>query len=1327
MSGYQEMIDKIDDYVILLLDIDGTIKSWNFGLATITGFAQEDTEGKNISVLFSQKDIAHNVPFNLLAEAKNKSKAAYECSLIKKDGSFFDATILITAMYGAETLIGSSVLIRDVTGQKEHERQLKELNENLKQQLTERNEELYKNERRFKALLENTYDFISLKDAEGKVLYQSPSTERMIGYSIDEVTGKSAAEFFHPEDIADVLQRSKIAMENPGIPIWGVNRIKHKDGHYVWVEGTTTNLLDDNKIIALVGNFRDVTERKLIEETVHQSREQLKNSYNDIETLLNHTEENFIMLDLSLNILSFNRNAKENAKKYLKFDLKKGIPIFALAAPEQYENLLQLYNSVLQGERRESEVQFLNESGAKVYFNNQMKPVLSETGQVEGVFITITDVTDKKRIQTQIEFNHSNLDALINSTRDLMWSVGTDFKLITSNGKFEELIKVNHPELSNSGIYVLDEMLTQGQQQKWNSYYQRAFGGESFTVVEFLAIPSEAWFEISFYPIYKKGWVIGTACYAHDITERKRGDVKLKRSEEIRRLIMNAAMDAIVCFGPDGTITEWNPNAEKIFGWKEEEIAGKLISETIIPHKNRRLHKDGLKNYFSGSEGISLNKLEENIALNRKGDVFPIEISVIPINHQGNEFYCAFIRDITERKIVEEKLIYANRLYAFISQINQSIVHANNEQTVFKEACRIAVDYGKFKMAWIAAIDVDNQTLTVLQDGGAAPEDIFYFSNVFYGSEGPTTSVLATGKYFISNNILTDTDTVHWRQYAAARGFNSYMVLPIKKSGKITYTFNLHATEIGFFNTEEIRLLEEAAGDISFALDVLEKEKRRRRAEKKLARNEFMLQEAQQIAHLGSWEINYKTGISTWSDEACTIMGLSRQDITPSLDYYISIIHPEDSVRVNQVIRDAEENFISSSVYHRIVRRDGSIRYIYAENKFEFSHAGKPERLHGILHDITQQKLAEEALAQSEANLRLIMDMLPHAIFVKASDGRYLFANKSCSALYGLEPAQLLNRRLKEILPSGNKEEFYHNQDIEVIKTNKPKIIPEQEFIDVNGERRIFHSIKMPYTTAGEREQSILGISLDITERKKAEVERMKMIVEIVQRNKELEQFSYIISHNLRSPVANIIGITDLLQSGLDAKEAEEMFNELSISATKLDSVIKDINSVLQVKSNVNDNKELVILSELIDDVALSIESIVVITGTEIITDFSAVGEILIFKSYLYSIFYNLISNSIKYKQPGIAPVINITSFVEGEHIGFIFRDNGLGIDLDRSGNQVFGLYKRFHMHVEGKGMGLFMVKRQVESLGGEIFITSELNKGTEFRIVFNRDEAMAN
>lgn len=248
----------------------------------------------------------------------------------------------------------------------------------------------------------------------------------------------------------------------------------------------------------------------------------------------------------------------------------------------------------------------------------------------------------------------------------------------------------------------------------------------------------------------------------------------------------------------------------------------------------------------------------------------------------------------------------------------------------------------------------------------------------------------------------------------------------------------------------------------------------------------------------------------------------------------------------------------------------------------------------------------------------------------------------------------------------------------------------------------------------------IYGSFQDITERKIAENERAKMIADIIQRNGDLEQFSFIISHNLRAPTANIIGFAEILKDGiLTAQEQKVSLQGLSDSVKRLDTIIKDLNIILQNERKVHQKKEVVSFSKLVDDIMGSIGNLIENHHVRFITDFSEVEEIYSLKIYIHSIFYNLISNSIKYGKPNESPLIEIKSKKDKGKIILTFKDNGMGLDMKVKGDKIFGLYNRFHSHVEGKGMGLFMVKTQVELLGGKISMESELNKGTEFTIIF--------
>jgi PAS domain S-box-containing protein len=180
--------------------------------------------------------------------------------------------------------------------------------------------------------------------------------------------------------------------------------------------------------------------------------------------------------------------------------------------------------------------------------------------------------------------------------------------------------------------------------------------------------------------------------------------------------------------------------------------------------------------------------------------------------------------DITDRREAEAKSEKANHLYAFISQVNQNIVRVQNEETLFRNSCQLALEFGKFKMAWIGLFDSEHKTVNLVEQSGMPDEDITLFKNVVIHPDGSQNFALKNETYYLCNDVEKLKLRI-WTTYAAKRKISSCLVLPIKKMGIIIGTFNLYSTELDFFNKEEVALLVEVTNDISFALDLLEKNK----------------------------------------------------------------------------------------------------------------------------------------------------------------------------------------------------------------------------------------------------------------------------------------------------------------------------------------------------------------------------------------------------------------------------------------------------------------------------------------------------------------------
>jgi light-regulated signal transduction histidine kinase (bacteriophytochrome) len=222
---------------------------------------------------------------------------------------------------------------------------------------------------------------------------------------------------------------------------------------------------------------------------------------------------------------------------------------------------------------------------------------------------------------------------------------------------------------------------------------------------------------------------------------------------------------------------------------------------------------------------------------------------------------------------------------------------------------------------------------------------------------------------------------------------------------------------------------------------------------------------------------------------------------------------------------------------------------------------------------------------------------------------------------------------------------------------------------------------------------------------------------ELAEQNVRLEQFAYIISHNLRAPMARLVGLASVLRRSGDEEEKSEIIDLMVRSTADFDEVFKDLSMILSIQKLSSAVYTTILLDQITQKVMHQLSAEVKETHVDFSTDFSEVPLLHSLPQYVESIFFNLISNSIKYRSPERAPVIRVSSRRENESTLIIFSDNGLGIDMNRHRDTVFNLYKRFHFHVEGKGLGLYLVRTQVEALGGTIRIESSPQTGSVFTV----------
>ena len=373
--------------------------------------------------------------------------------------------------------------------------------------------------------------------------------------------------------------------------------------------------------------------------------------------------------------------------------------------------------------------------------------------------------------------------------------------------------------------------------------------------------------------------------------------------------------------------------------------------------------------------------------------------------------------------------------------------------------------------------------------------------------------------------------------------------------------------------------------------------------------------------------------------------------------------------------------------------------------------------------NVKNHKPNDEALKKSEANLRTIFDN---------TDSAYILFDTNLQILsFNLLAQKFSEEYNKKTLGIGRYINEYFSAErwfliLEMLEklTAGETISYELSVIDDSGNTNWHHIRWLNVKNNDNKNWGYILTNKDITELKTATLERERITNDLTQHNRDLEQFTYIISHNLRAPVANILGLTNILKEygqGMDVETQQEVIDRIFTSTKNIDTTIKDLNQILQTRKPVGSKKEKVDFEAMVDAVKTSLRNIIAVEKVKINCDFTSVDSMFTTRSYLYSIFYNLTSNSIKYRKTDVAPLISITSRKIDDIIELRFKDNGKGIDLDKNAEDVFGLYKRFDTSVEGKGMGLFMVKTQVAALGGSIHIESKLGEGTEFILQFNQ------
>ncbi|GBF43823.1 PAS domain S-box protein [Leptospira ellinghausenii] len=456
--------------------------------------------------------------------------------------------------------------------------------------------------------------------------------------------------------------------------------------------------------------------------------------------------------------------------------------------------------------------------------------------------------------------------------------------------------------------------------------------------------------------------------------------------------------------------------------------------------------------------------------------------------------------------------------------------------------------------------------------------------------------------------------------------------------------------------------------------------------------------------------------IADWSSgNLSKIVGYSVEDIL-NIGGWIKIIHPDDLGIVGNRVSEILQGQVGVSEY-RVLAKSGEVVWIRDYSKPLYDEFGKVSKLIGASKNITIEKEVETKLKESNERFKASLEASLESIYflsvVKDNHGTiidFIFneMNEKGSKNLGVPKEELIGKRICELYPI-NLENGFFEQYKEVFLTKQPL---EQDYTIPDGYYTpgYFHHIVLP-TTDG-----IVIYNRNISDIV-AKNKELESLVQVTNRqNERLREYTYITSHNLRAPIANILSLCNLLK---DDPGDQLLVQMIESSAQQLDHMMKNLNELLTIEKDSNSlvKKEIQVQKEIQNLLLLYVSDKSHHTKIDVIIPNDLFLHTI--PVYFESIINNVLSNAFKYISDKSIGYIRIEAKESGEFVILMITDNGIGIDLEKYRNKMFKMNSRFHPNIEGKGMGLFLTKYQIESLGGKIEVESQVGKGTSFQLYF--------
>lgn len=1172
-------------------------------------------------------------------------------------------------------------------------------------------EALQKSEELFRLIVDNVPDALAIYDAERRYQFVNAEGLRRFGKPLEALVGRRV------DDMYDELTRSKFlpalmrAYETGTLQTVEMS-LNMPAGQFDLIVKFVP-LLKDGRVNQVLNFTFDMTERN--------------RAMKEIESLAKFPEENpnpVMRIGVDGNIVYANPSSAPLLKAW-------GLEVGGML-PDNYRDLT--VESLRSGERKEIEAA----AGNTIY--SLIIAPFADKGYINvyGRDVTQQKLADKARKESEQRFrdaidNFPNVFVIYDADRKVTYvnSKGLKIMGLTEQeviGKKDE--EIFPPEMIDSYLPALKLAVDTKTPQVLERTRSASMGGQAI-IVNIVPLLDD------------NGEIRQILGLTYDITERKRAEEILHTTLQRFYAVLSSMYAGILLVADDGRIEFANQAFCDIFDLADSpaDLKGLSSPEMIDKIKNAYLYPN--EEVTSIREIVVRGQPVKGQEIAMRGGRTCLR-DFIPLYVDGKSYGRLWHHlDITDRKRQEEQISRLTKLYSVLSRVNEAIVRAPEQESLYSEICRIVSEVGGYPLVWIGEVK-EGLVMPVAWSGPASD----YLKNIRVEvqgelGKGPTGTSIRENRSVVNDDFATNPATSPWRDSAIRYGFRASAAIPLHRQGKVIGVFTLYASEPNAFDIEQIGLLESLSADISYALDTLDKDQLRIQAEEGLRETRDYLGNLIDYANapIIVWDPSFK--ITRFNHAFERLTGLRASEV---LGEQLDTLFPEES-------RDASLEYISRTLSGErwevveipIKKIDGSVRTVLWNSANIYDKDGTAAvATIAQGQDITERKQADEALRETKEYLENLIDYANAPIIVWDPSFRITRFNHAFERLTGLDARDVQGRPLDILFPEGSKDDSlkYINRalsgerwevvEIPILRTdgsirtvlwNSANIYDKASIVATIAQGQDITERKLAEEglrkARDELEQRVQERTADLTkasiELEARAAELAKKTEDLIRSNSELEQFAYVASHDLQEPLRMISSYVQLLSRRYEGKldkDADD-FIAYAVEGTKrMQQLINDLLAYSRVGTRgkppaPTDFED--VFSEAMSNLRMAAEEAgAVVTHDQLPTSDAD-------RLQMVQLFQNLIGNAIKFRGKD-TPQVHVSARPDGEVWVFSVRDNGIGID-PQFHDRIFTIFQRLHGRDEypGTGIGLAVSKKIVERHGGRIWLDSTPGKGTTF------------